>query len=170
MAKVESNTAVEELPPEEVVTDVDEASEAEGKKTRHREKWAGGYNQIWDNADAAKSNPVLFENGEEAEDFFIYKIEEKDADDKNVLKTIYTWGRNNTESLINVIDATMNLHCSKLDAKRGRQKMFKPDINLVQLLTSMKERKDNAGITQFLSLFPLYTYVIDGSEQPTTIN
>lgn len=169
MAKVDS-AVVDELPPGEVETVEDVAEEAEGKKSRKRENWGGGYNQIFDDADSAKNNPVLTEAGEETDKFEIYKIESRDVDDKTVLQECFTWGRNNNEALLNVIDAHHNYFCTKLDGKRGRQKMFKPDAGLVTLLTSMKERNDTTGITQFLTLFPIYQYVIDGTEQPTTLS
>jgi len=167
MAKVDS-AVIDELPPEDVATvdgEVEEVEE-EGKQKRHREKWQGGYNAIFDDVDSCKHNPVLTENGEPTDLFYVYKITEKDSEDKNVVKDTYTWARNNTEALINVIDATLNLHCSKLDAKRGRQKMFKPDVALVALLNSMKERSDMDGIAKFLELMPSYQYVIDGTEAP----
>jgi hypothetical protein len=175
MAKVDA-AVVDEAPPEEISEATPETEEKEGKKTRHREKWTGGYSEIFDDAESAKHKPPLKEDGSEAVDengddiFAIYKIEVKDDEDKLVLHTHYTWARNNTESLVNFIDATQNIDCSKLDGKRGRQKMFKPEPGMVQLITSMKERNDTAGMTQFLTLFPMYQYIIDGTPAPEFVS
>lgn len=174
MAKVSADV-IDEIQDVETVEDV---TDVEGEETtkRKREDWQGGYEELFDDVDSCKANPPLRADGSPAVDedgddvFAVYTVEIKDAENKLTINTHYTWARNNQEASVNYLNATQNIKCSKLDGKRGRQKLFKPDSNLVMLLQSMQARNDDAGISQFLGLFPPYSYVIEGGDAPEFAN
>ena len=163
MAKVDADTAVEEI------EEVEDTNGEETKEKRKREKWGGGYELIFDDVESCKDNPVLSEAGEvNDEDFAVYKIfdEKVTKDDKGKetveeLNLCYSWARNNGEAMLNWLDVNTDLRAVKLDGKRGRRKVFKPDANIEMLAMSLKEAGDAKGIARFLEHLPAYSYIFN---------
>jgi hypothetical protein len=181
-----------ELPIEEIAAEVltpeqeeyerelnlpDSEDSSDEEETKTREKWKGGYLQVFTDKSLCDANPPLREDGSPAlseENKPIFKVFvvkyraylKADDTDPDNLSIVYVWARNTQESINIVASAVFEFHSQQFGAKRGRRKLFKPDENMVKMLTMFINTKNQAAVDSLLDSYPDYRYVVDGTTPP----
>ena len=161
-----------DLPIEDIDTDEEET------ESKTREKWAGGFTEIYDTADLANQHPVTKEDGtppdeKDAKTFKVFEVEfyqavmvDRNEETKTPIK-VFVWARNTNEAIVKVASTYFAFHASQFGAARGRRKKFVVEPAKVMIVNHMISIGDKQALANVFSLLPDYLYLTQTKEDGT---